>query len=151
MTTTENEIKVPGWIVDLENVLAPLEDKYADPNDAGGWLIRDVVNTASWRIGKALEYPDDNRNRPAAENLAEVATALDTLPDDDPGVVSVDAAWDAILDAEGELPSFGDDLRAYGFGWGGHGSYYPDAAEVLARLLDELKHAAEMTLADDEE
>src|ERR1700729_4217984 len=49
-----------------------------------GFLAEELFSTAVWREGKADEYPDDDRNLPAAEHLADLARQILALPDDDP-------------------------------------------------------------------
>ena len=51
----------------------------------------------------ADEYPDDDRNLPAAEHLADLARQILALPDDDPRILRMESAVQAIIDGNGEL------------------------------------------------
>ena len=60
-------------------------------------LAECLESTATWRHAEAEEYPDDSRNRAAAERLREWADGVRQLPDNDlafePFVVLRTAAW----------------------------------------------------------
>src|SRR5262245_390202 len=140
MTADINTLSEPS----AGDALYELSHKYGNPDGGRGWLIHDIVDTAIWRIGKADEYPDDDRNLPAARHLAKVAAELDARTDDDPEIAALDDAWDAIDTTKGELfPSFSDILRSYGFSWGGR-QYYPDTADVLARCVHEIESCTQL-------
>jgi hypothetical protein len=47
--------------------------------DIATLVADDVSGTADWRSRKAVEYPDDARNREAAEILEKIASDLLTL------------------------------------------------------------------------
>lgn len=114
-------------------------------HDAGsvkGQIAQMFHSAASWRQSVAEEFPGDSRNAPAARHMYRIAAGLIALPDGDPRLEAVEAAWDACLRADRFPDTLNDVIRGYGFGWGGHGAYYPDVAEVLARIRGELEGAS---------
>ena len=103
-----------------------------DQGTVAGFLAQELFNTAVWREDKAGEYPDDNRNLPAAEHLAGLARQILALPDDDPRILRMESAVQAIIDGNGELPTTSEITRAIGFSWG-----YPTLDELLDRYVHE--------------
>ncbi|HEX6521117.1 MAG TPA: hypothetical protein VF070_14090 [Streptosporangiaceae bacterium] len=97
-----------------------------------GFLAQELFSTAVWREGKAGEYPDDDRNLPAAEHLADLARQILALPDDDPRILRMESVVQAIIDGNGELPATSEITRTIGFSWG-----YPTLDELLDRYVQE--------------
>jgi hypothetical protein len=75
-------------------------------------LAEDFERQADWRLDKAAEYPDEGNER-AAEGLRALAAYVRMLPDDDPRLRAIDAAW-----MNGDIDSTSPNmlLRSYGFG-----------------------------------
>lgn len=96
----------------------------------------DFQRTAEWRRGKAIEYPDDDRNQRAAELLDRLAT---TVADVDAATRS---AYDSLFDTEDDDAIFyaverkSEALRVVGF----H-SFPQTAAEFMQSLIDDVTHA----------
>ena len=126
-----------GERVSPQNDLALERAVYAalDQGTVAGFLAQELYSTAYWREGKAAEYPDDDRNLPAAEHLADLARQLLALPDDDPRILRMESAVQAIADANGELPTTSDITRTIGFSWG-----YPSLDDLLDRYAQEYEH-----------
>ncbi len=126
-----------GERVSPQNDLALERAVYAalDEGTVAGFLAQELYSTAYWREGKAAEYPDDDRNLPAAEHLADLARQLLALPDDDPRILRMESAVQAIADANGELPTTSDITRTIGFSWG-----YPSLDDLLDRYAQEYEH-----------
>ena len=103
-----------------------------DQGTVVGFLAQELFSTAIWREGKAAEYPEDNRNLPAAEHLAGLARQILALPDNDPRILRMGSAVQAIIDANGELPATSEITRTIGFSWG-----YPSLDELLDRYAQE--------------
>lgn len=103
-----------------------------DLGTVAGFLAQELFSTAVWREGKAAEYPDDDRNLPAAEHLAGLARQVLALSDDDPRILRLESAVQAIGDGNGELPATSEIIRTIGFSWG-----YPSLDELLDRYLQE--------------
>ena len=103
-----------------------------DQGTVAGFLAQELFSTAVWREGKAAEYPDDDRNLPAAEHLADLARQILALPDDDPRILRMESAVQAIADANGELPATSEITRTIGFSWG-----YPSLDDLLDRYAQE--------------
>lgn len=61
-----------------------------------------LVDQAAWREAKAREFPDDPRNRRAAEGLDELARYIRKLGEDDPRILSLERAG-AFDPADGRL------------------------------------------------
>ena len=120
--------------VSLQNDLALERAVYAayDQGTIGGFLAQELFSTAVWREGKAVEYPDEDRNLPAAEHLAGLARQVLVLPDDDPRILRMGSAVQAIADANGELPVTSEITRTIGFSWG-----YPSLDDLLDRYAQE--------------
>lgn len=97
-----------------------------------------MFSTAAWREGKVAEYPDDARNLPAAEHLAGLARQILALPDNDPRILRMESAIQAIAAANGELPTTSEITRSIGFSWG-----YPSLDELLDRYAQEHTHELE--------
>jgi len=117
-----------------QNDLALERAVYAahDQSTVTGFLAEELFGTAVWREGKADEYPDDGRNLPAAEHLADLARQILALPDDDPRILRMESAVRAIVNANGELPVTSEIIRTIGFSWG-----YPSLDELLDRYAQE--------------
>lgn len=109
-----------------------------DKGTVAGFLAQELYSTAVWREGKAAEYPDDDRNLPAAEHLAGLARQILALPDDDPRILRIEDAVQAIADANGELPATSEIIRTIGFSWG-----YPSLDDLLDHYLQEHKRELE--------
>jgi hypothetical protein len=107
---------------------------YAEDNQGTvvGFLAQELFSTATWRVSKADEYPDDDRNLSAAEHLANLARQILALPDDDPRILRMENAVQAIADGNGELPATSEITRTIGFSWG-----YPTLDELLDRYSQE--------------
>jgi hypothetical protein len=103
-----------------------------------GFLAEELFSTAVWREGKADEYPDDHRNLPAAVHLADLARQILALPDDDPRILRMESAVQAIIDGNGELAATSEITRTIGFSWG-----YPSLDELLDRYAEEQAYALE--------
>jgi hypothetical protein len=108
-----------------------------DAGSARGWVARELYTTAYWREGVAEEYPEDDRNLPAARHLTHLTRKLLALPSDDPDLQKAEEAFagdsgDAI-DIEEMI------IRSIGFSWGN-----PDLGEVLNRLAGEWRSHATM-------
>jgi hypothetical protein len=103
-----------------------------DDGTVAGFLAQELYSTAVWREGKAAEYPDDDRNLPAAEHLADLARQILALPDNDPRILRIEGAVQTIIDANGELPTTSEITRTIGFSWG-----YPSPDELLDRYAGE--------------
>ena len=52
-----------------------------DNLEVRGWLRQAIENTADWRRRTAEQYPDDNRNIEAAEELERLAGTVDDIPE----------------------------------------------------------------------
>ena len=52
-----------------------------DTADVRYFLRDQAENTAEWREGKAVEFPDDTRNREAVTLLKQIAATMDAVPD----------------------------------------------------------------------
>jgi cytochrome c551/c552 len=126
--------------VSPQNDLALEHAVYAahDQGTVAGFLAQELFSTAVWREGKADEYPDDDRNLPAAEHLADLARQILALPDDDPRILRIESAVQAIADANGELPTTSEMIRTIGFSWG-----YPSLDDLLDRYAQEHKSELE--------
>jgi hypothetical protein len=109
-----------------------------DQGTAAGFLAEELFSTACWREHKADEYPDDNRNLPAAEHLADLTRQLLALPDDDPRILRMQSDVQAAIDGDGELVSTSEITRTIGFSWG-----YPSLDELLDRYEHEQARALE--------
>jgi hypothetical protein len=131
-------------MTDTTNTTDRVHRAQTDPASPIEWLAHDLLNTADWRQAIAEEYPADDRNLPAATKLREVAAELQALPDDNSGVDRIDAAWIEICERGYELPALSDLVRSYGFGWGGHGRYWPGVTDVLDRVAGEYEHSLSM-------
>jgi hypothetical protein len=103
-----------------------------DQGTVAGFLAQELYSTAAWREGKAAEYPDDDRNLRAAEHLASLARQVLALPGEDPRILRMEHAVQAIADANGELPATSEITRTIGFGW-----KYPSLDELLDRYAQE--------------
>ena len=103
-----------------------------DQGTVAGFLAQELFSTATWRESKADEYPDDDRNLLAAEHLANLARQIVALPDDDPRIIRMDNAVQAIADDNGELSATSEITRTIGFSWG-----YPTLDELLDRYAQE--------------
>lgn len=125
--------------VSPQNDLALERAVYAahDQGTVAGFLAQELFNTAVWRESKADEYPDDDRNLPAAQHLADLARQILALPDDDPRILRMASAVQAIADANGELPATSEITRTIGFSGG-----YPSLDDLLERYQQE--HAREL-------
>ena len=126
--------------VSPQNDLALEHAVYAahDQGTVAGFLAEELFSTAVWREGKAAEYPDDDRNLPAAEHLADLARQILALPDDDPRILRIESAVQAIADANGELPATSEITRTIGFSWG-----FPSLDDLLDRYAQEHKRELE--------
>lgn len=126
--------------VSPQNDLALERAVYAahDKGTVAGFLAQELYSTAVWREGKAAEYPDDDRNLPAAEHLAGLARQILALPDDDPRILRIEDAVQAIADANGELPTTSEIIRTIGFSWG-----YPSLDDLLDHYVQEHKRELE--------
>ena len=126
--------------VSPQNDLALESAVYAayDQGTVAGFLAQELFSTAVWREGKADEYPDDDRNLPAAEHLADLARQILALPDDDPRILRMESAVQAIVDGDGELPATSEITRTIGFSWG-----YPSLDELLDRYAQEHAYTLE--------
>ena len=126
--------------VSPQNDLALERAVYAehDKGTVAGFLAQELFSTAVWREGKAAEYPDDDRNLPAAEHLAGLARQILALPDDDPRILRIEDAVQAIADANGELPATSEIIRTIGFSWG-----YPSLDDLLDHYVQEHKRELE--------
>jgi len=109
-----------------------------DQGTVVGFLAQELLSTAAWREGKAAEYPDDARNLPAAQHLAGLARQILALPDNDPRILRMENAVQAIAAANGELPETSEITRTIGFSWG-----YPSLDELLDRYAQEHTHELE--------
>ena len=109
-----------------------------DQGTVVGFLAEELFSTAVWREGKADEYADDDRNLPAAAHLASLARQVLALPNDDPRILRIESAVQAIADANGELPATSEITRTIGFSWG-----YPSLDDLLDRYAQEHKRALE--------
>jgi hypothetical protein len=109
-----------------------------DRGTVAGFLAQELFSTAVWREGKADEYPDDARNLHAAEHLADLARQTLALPDDDPRILRMESAVQAIIDGNGELAATSEITRAIGFSWG-----FPSLDELLDRYVEEQANALE--------
>jgi hypothetical protein len=120
--------------VSPQNDLALERAVYAahDQGTVAGFLARELFSTAVWREGKAAEYPEDDRNLPAAEHLADLARQILALPDDDPRILRMESTIQAIGEGNGELSATSEIIRTIGFSWG-----YPSLDELLDRYLQE--------------
>lgn len=89
--------------VNPQNDLALERAVYAahDRGAAVGFLAQELFSAAVWREGKAVEYPDDDRNLPAAERPADLARQILALPSDDLRILRMDRAVQAIADTNG--------------------------------------------------
>jgi hypothetical protein len=103
-----------------------------DKGTVAGFIAEELFSTAVWRMGKAAEYPDDDRNLPAAEHLADLARQVLALPDDDPRMLRMEREAQAIVNLDGELPTTSVIIRTIGFSWG-----YPSLDEVLDRYAQQ--------------
>jgi len=103
-----------------------------DEGMVAGFLAQELYSTAVWREGKAAQYPDNDRNLPAAEYLADLARQILALPDDDPRIVRMENAVQAIVDVNGELTATSEITRTIGFSWG-----FPSLDELLDRYAQE--------------
>ena len=123
--------------VSPQNDLALERAVYAayDQGTVAGFLAQELFSTAVWREGKAAEYPDDDRNLPAAEHLAGLAKQIVALPDDDPRILRMESAVQAIADANGDLPTTSEITRTIGFSGG-----YPSLDELLDSYVQEHEH-----------
>jgi hypothetical protein len=109
-----------------------------DQGTVVGFLAQELFSTAAWREGKAAEYPDDARNPPAAQHLAGLARQILALPGNDPRILRMERAVQAIAAANGELPATSEITRTIGFSWG-----YPSLDELLDRYAQEHTHELE--------
>jgi hypothetical protein len=109
-----------------------------DQGTVAGFLAEELFSTALWREGKADEYSDDHRNLPAAEHLADLARQVLALPDDDPRILRMESAVQAIADANGELPATSEIIRTIGFSWG-----FPSLDELLDCYVQEVTRELE--------
>jgi hypothetical protein len=127
-------------LVSPQNDLALERAVYAehDEGTVAGFLAQELFSTAVWREGKAAEYPDDDRNLRAAEHLAGLARQILALPDDDPRILRIEDAVQAIADANGELPTTSEIIRTIGFSWG-----YPSLDDLLDHYVQEHKRELE--------
>jgi hypothetical protein len=121
-----------------------------DEGKVVGFLAQELYSTAVWREGKATEYPDDDRNLPAAEYLADLARRILALPDDDPRIIRMENAVQAIVYANRELPTTSEITRTIGFSWG-----FPSLDELLNRYvqehIDELERLGRFVASAEEE
>ena len=62
----------------ISNRIAALGDVYGDG------LAGDLASTADWRLRKAEEYPEDDRNMEAAKLLTTLAEGVLSLGNDHP-------------------------------------------------------------------
>jgi hypothetical protein len=120
--------------VSPQNDLALERAVYAalDQGTVAGFLAQELFSAAVLREGKAAEYPDDDRNLPAAEHLADLARQVLALPDDDPRILRLESAVQAMVDGNGELPATSEIIRTIGFSWG-----YPNLDDLLDRYAQE--------------
>ena len=118
----------PGNDLALERAVYAAHDQ----GTVAGFLAQELFSTAVWREGKAGEYPDDDRNLPAAEHLAGLARQILALPDDDPRLLRMESAVQVIVDGNGELPATSEITRTIGFSGG-----YASLDELLDRYAQE--------------
>ena len=67
-----------------------------------------------------------------------MARQILALPDDDPRILRIEDAVQAIADANGELPATSEIIRTIGFSWG-----YPSLDDLLDHYLQEHKRELE--------
>jgi hypothetical protein len=103
-----------------------------DQGTVAGFLAQELYSTAAWRESIAADYPDDNRNLRAAEHLADLARQLLALPGEDPRILRLEHAVQAIADANDGLPATSEITRTIGFTGG-----YPSLDELLDRYVQE--------------
>jgi hypothetical protein len=116
-------------------------------NDLKELLLSNIENTADWRAGKAVEYPDDAiRNNNCSEALRELHIYVEALPDEH-------ALWQAMkkcIDYGVGLYSIGEKenymLSRYGFFQ--HGGEDPEefVAELTRVYEEALEEAQEEAL-----
>lgn len=100
-------------------------------------LIEAIGHTAEWRSGKAVEYPDDDRNAAAERELSELADSLCALPESHPLVVAYEAYWEGLADWDRDgtnsYTTQNEAIKAIGFR-----ASYDDGAGFLRSLLRDL-------------
>ena len=85
-------------------------------NDLKELLLSNIENTADWRAGKAVEYPEDAiRNNNCSEALRELHMYVEALPDDHALWQVMEKCCDGSIDlySVGEYESYM--IRTFGF------------------------------------
>jgi hypothetical protein len=102
-------------------------------------LIEDLQRTVDWRLQKAEEFPDDERNRAAATALQHLANQIRILSggDLDQRLASF---WDASLasGADTLVTAQSQLLREVGFHWSGN------AADFMRDLIRRFEREVEI-------
>ena len=103
------------------------------------YLADEIEGTADWRSRKAEEFPDDPRNKEAAEGLAKLAEKIRSLPADDEKIRQlwrVDFSLAEIVSEDDKslerAQAQGEFLREYGFS----GTATVDSGEFLDDLFE---------------
>jgi hypothetical protein len=100
----------------------------APPSDWAEWISLDFEGTAAWRHEKAHEYPEDARNKKAADLLKKLAATVADIP---PALL---IRLGRVFEAELETCQFewSSHLRQVGF------HTFPETAEEFVREFLEL-------------
>jgi hypothetical protein len=96
-------------------------------------LKAELEETAEWRLRKAVEYPDDRRNRDSATEYDRLAKTVKDIPDD--LLVAYSEAFEDAPDSERWEETFKDIFRGF--------SDFANATELVQTFLDAKREDAE--------
>jgi hypothetical protein len=96
-------------------------------------LKAELEETAEWRLRKAVEYPDDRRNRDSATEYDRLAKTVKDIPDD--LLVAYSEAFEDAPDSERWEETLKDIFRGF--------SDFTNATELVQAFLDAKREDAE--------
>ncbi|PYX63083.1 MAG: hypothetical protein DMG74_18345 [Acidobacteria bacterium] len=104
-----------------------------------GDFLNDVREQRLFREQKAAEWPDDDRNARCAEGLAELHTWVSERPANDPLIVRLDHALEALyaddVDSGGFVPMVTDRLARFRF----HNGPPESCEDFIVRLTEAIE------------
>jgi hypothetical protein len=116
-------------------------------------FLESIEYQAEWRDQKAIEYPDDKRNKQSAERLRQLAQQLGNIPPNDSLWVRYARLWARAGDSGTTEPVERDSeqLRAFGFyGTGPAEMGAKDAVEFLRGHVEGLEELVAEAMVEDE-
>jgi hypothetical protein len=117
-------------------------------------FLERIEYQAEWRDQKAIEYPDDKRNKQSARCLRQLAQYLGNIPPNDSLWVRYGRVWDRVTDTGTTEPveHESEQLRAYGFYGAGPEEVSPkDAVEFLRGHVEEVEELVANAMVEGED